>query len=97
MEKKVWAEIRKWMLQNYRFKGASTGISYDLNEEKECSLELTLMPRNRDEYPPIIATYKGVYDDTFLTLAKVNIDAQFLQGIQCFAPPLNKHFLHLLN
>lgn len=97
MEEKVWMEIKKWMFQNYRFKEASTSIGLKLNEEKECSLELTLIPRNSDEYPPVIATYKGIYDDTFLTLAKVNIDAQFLQGIKCFAPPLNKHFLHLLN
>lgn len=97
MEDKIWMEIKKWMVQNYRFNEASTGISYDLNEEKECSLELTLIPRDSDAFPPVIATYKGVYDDTFFILAKVNIDAQFLQGINCFARPLNKHFLHLLN
>lgn len=97
MEEKVWLEIKKWIVQNYRFKEASTGIGLKLNEENICFLEVTLMPREHDKYPPVIATYKGVYDDTFLTLAKVNIDAQFLQGVKCFAPSLNKHFLHLLN
>lgn len=95
MEDEIWKVLKKWMYENYRF-GGQTSIYVKTSEENICFVEITVDAKN-EEHLPMIGTYSGVCDDTFIPLAKVNIDAQLLQEAMKNTKPYNQRFLQMLN
>ncbi|MEM6813255.1 MAG: hypothetical protein AAF600_02560 [Bacteroidota bacterium] len=91
-------EIRSWVLEHFQNPYMLTDFGYDFNEVHNiCTLEIQWHPKEKGEHPTLIAQYEGIYDESFFTLARLDLERHLFYRVNCLAPHLKHLFSNLLN
>lgn len=91
-------EIKSWVLRHFQNPSVITSFAYDFNDVHNiCVIEIQWHPKEKGEHPTLIARYEGIYDESFFTLARLDLERHLFYRVNCLAPRLKCIFSNLLN